>query len=104
MVHGQSNNQIQLKAGRNGEKYGCNGEKRAELGKNQAQKHIFSGEIQGVTGRGRYRGCYSCYSCYIWVDISVGPNHSIIVYMYQNITVHFLCFPMSLYLIVKAFA
>ena len=55
MVHGQNNNQIKLKARRNREKDGRNGEKRATIAKNQPQKHLFSGAKQGLTGRGRYR-------------------------------------------------
>ena len=40
------------------------------------EKALFSGEKQGVTGRGRYRGCYKTVVTVTgvsWSDISIGP-------------------------------
>ena len=73
LVHGQSNNQMNWNSLRIWDT--CHSI-REQTSKKQRKITFFQGKKQGVTGRGRYRGCYKNFvtlTGVTWVEISIGP-------------------------------
>ena len=64
-----------------------------KMQRKKREKTLFSGAKQGVTGRGRYRGCYKSVVTVTgvsWAEISIGPLRRGKANLHCNVPVMFL--------------